>query len=122
MDKPPAPHNDVNRIIWNMYHPRRVSRKMQILLCVVGVGILVTVYGFYNLMAAVSGLFLAAIFVVFGYAVGLDHGKYEGEAAERKRMLDEGYALGSEDLPERDEEVTPLRTCKWCGHIIDEEP
>jgi len=120
MDKRSTRESDVNRILWGVYHPRRISRKMTILLGVVGAGAFGVVYGFENLVAAAVGLSLLAISAAFGYWVGIDRGKYEGEIAERKRMLDEGYSLDSKDLQEEDDGVTPLRTCKWCGHITDE--
>lgn len=122
MDKHSTRESDVNRILWRLYHPRRISRKMKILLGVVAAGVFGLVCGLENLVAAGVGLPLLAISAAFGYWVGIDRGTYEGEIAERKRMLDKGYSLDSKDLQEEGEGVTPLRTCRWCGHIIDEEP
>jgi hypothetical protein len=95
---------------------------MKILLGVVAAGVFGLVCGLENLVAAGVGLPLLAISAAFGYWVGIDRGTYEGEIAERKRMLDKGYSLDSKDLQEEGEGVMPLRTCRWCGHIIDEEP
>ncbi len=121
MEKLPNRENEVNRFIWNMYRRRPMSGKMKFLTGLLGTVLLGLIVGFDNLPRIAVLVFLLAIIVGVGFWIGFEYGEDRGETNERKRMLDEGYSLGYHDLPETDEDVKPLRTCRWCGHITDED-
>ncbi len=104
-----------------MYDPPRVSGKTKFLLGVLGVVFFGLVLGSENLIRVASVLILLAMVIGIGFWLGFEDGEYKGETTQRKRMLDEGYSLGNHDTPETDYGVKALRTCRWCGHIRDEE-
>ena len=120
MDKTPDRESEVSRFLWNMYHRRRMSGRMKLLLGAVGVVLVALVVGFENVLLVGVALFLLATFIGIGFFFGFKCGKWKGETDERKRMLDEGYSLGDDDTREAEDSVKPLRTCSWCGHVIEE--
>lgn len=121
MDKLPNRQSEVNRFIWNMYHRRRMSAKIKLLIGVLGLALLGLIVGLDNLLRIVILVFLLAIIVGIGFWFGFEYGEYQGETNERKRILDEGYSLRYRVPPGTDDDVKPLRTCRWCGHITDED-
>jgi len=121
MDKVSSREREANRLIRETYRPRSISLKVKILIAVLGVAVAGVIFGFENLVIAGVVLFFLAVLVALGYTAGYDNGKYAGEESERRRMLDEGYSLDSRNIHEEDDGVKPLRACKWCGHIVDED-
>ena len=121
MDNLPDRQREVNKYLWEMYNRRHMSWKMKFLLAALGVAFLGFVLSFGYMARILSILILLAVVIGFGFGLGFGYGQEKGEAAERKRMLDEGYSLGYQEPPEADDNVKPLRTCRRCGHIIDDE-
>ena len=125
MDKLPDRQGEVDEYFRSMYTRPQMSRKKKVLFAVLGVVILGFVVGFEELFHVIGIVIpLAVLFGIgfwIGYVTGEENGVLKGEAAERKRMLDEGYSLGYREPPEADDDAKPLRTCRKCGHIIDDD-
>ena len=125
MDKPPGRQSEINKYLRNMYTCPQTSRKKKFLLAVLGVVILGFVVGFEELLHVAGIMIPLAMLIGLGYWIGYETGEgngvLKGEAAERKKMLDEGYSLGYQEPLKADNDVKPLRTCRNCGHIIDDD-
>jgi hypothetical protein len=125
MDRRSDRQSEVNKYLWSIYARPRMSRKKKFLLAVLGVIILGIVVGFDEMLRVAAIAIPIALFVGLGFWVGFEigegNGVLKGEAAERKRMLDEGYSLGYHEPLEADDDAKPLRTCRNCGHIIDDD-